>query len=179
MRRSPNLPLLLSAAQSAQLPDRLADSTWWRMVREMSEPGSYFRSENCLSRHARPGRPFYAALRRQRVLQPRRNLIIPLVGNFAGTRVLAAVGGWLRERGAWVHNTFYTSNVEQYLFQQSDEWSRFSANLAGISVDSAALFIRSVTTSRFGGQPSGFMHGAAHQPDCVARSGRRRRPGCR
>ena len=40
---------VLPVAQSATLPDRLADSTWWRMVRDMSEPGGYFRSENFVS----------------------------------------------------------------------------------------------------------------------------------
>ena len=39
----------LPAAQSAKLPDHLADSTWWGMVRAMSEPGGYFRSENFVS----------------------------------------------------------------------------------------------------------------------------------
>lgn len=93
----------------------------------------------------------------------RRNLIVPLVGNFAGPRALANVGAWLRERDARV-NTFYTSNVEQYLFQQGDEWRRFYANVAGMPLDSAASFIRSVTNNRFGGQPSGFMMGQLTSP---------------
>ena len=33
----------------AQLPERLADSTYWRMVQTMSEPNGYFRSENFVS----------------------------------------------------------------------------------------------------------------------------------
>ena len=93
----------------------------------------------------------------------RRNLIVPLVGNFAGSRALANVGRWLRARDARV-NTFYTSNVEQYLFLQGDEWSRFYANVAGMPLDSAASFIRSVTNNRFGGQPSGFLMGQLTSP---------------
>ena len=40
----------LSAAQG--IPDRLADSTFWRMMTEMSEPGGYFRSDNFISNEA-------------------------------------------------------------------------------------------------------------------------------
>ena len=37
----------LSTAQS--IPERFADSTYWRMINEMSEPGGYFRSDNFAS----------------------------------------------------------------------------------------------------------------------------------
>ncbi|MCC6245517.1 MAG: hypothetical protein IT353_21965, partial [Gemmatimonadaceae bacterium] len=36
-------------AVAPRLPDRLDDSTFWRMSREFSEPGGYFRSENFVS----------------------------------------------------------------------------------------------------------------------------------
>lgn len=39
----------LPVAAPAQVPDRLADSTFWRMMREFSEPGGWFRSENLVS----------------------------------------------------------------------------------------------------------------------------------
>jgi hypothetical protein len=84
----------------------------------------------------------------------RRNLIVPVVGNFAGPHALQSVGRWLRDRGATV-NVFYTSNVEQYLFQQGDEWSRFYANVGSMPLDTAARFIRSVTGGF--GAPTGFM----------------------
>ncbi|MGH9854032.1 MAG: hypothetical protein ACREBD_29665, partial [Blastocatellia bacterium] len=45
----------------------------------------------------------------------RKNLIIPIVGDFGGTKALAAVGDYLRKNGLTV-TAFYTSNVEQYLF---------------------------------------------------------------
>ena len=87
----------------------------------------------------------------------RRNLIIPIVGNFSGPAALRNVGTWLRERGARV-NVFYTSNVEQYLFQQGDDASRFYANVGSMPLDSTSTFIRSFTGRGFNGGPqSGFM----------------------
>ena len=81
----------------------------------------------------------------------RRNLIVPVVGNFAGPKALRAVGDWLRTRDARV-NVFYTSNVEQYLFQSADNWSRFYANVGTMPLDSTSRFIRSATNGgRFGG----------------------------
>jgi hypothetical protein len=56
-----------------------------------------------------------AAYGRVRALQ-RRNLVIPVVGDFAGPKALRAVGAYARERGATV-DTFYASNVESYLFR--------------------------------------------------------------
>jgi hypothetical protein len=44
-----------------------------------------------------------------------RNLIVPVVGDFAGPTSLRAIGDYLRERGA-VLDVFYASNVEPYLF---------------------------------------------------------------
>jgi hypothetical protein len=72
------------------------------------------------------------------------NLIVPLVGNFSGDKTLKAVGRYLRERGATV-TAFYTSNVEQYLFQQGDDWQRFYANVATLPLDSTSTFIRSLS----------------------------------
>lgn len=81
----------------------------------------------------------------------RRNLIVPVVGNFAGPKAVRAVGDWLRERNARV-NVFYTSNVEQYLFQDITSWARFYANVGTMPLDSASQFIRSATNGgRFGG----------------------------
>lgn len=92
--------------------------------------------------------------RRVRDMQ-RRNLIIPLVGNFAGPTALKAVGRWLREHNARVH-VFYTSNVEQYLFQQGDDWSRFYANVGNMPLADSARFIRSVTGG-YGVPRTGFL----------------------
>jgi hypothetical protein len=71
------------------------------------------------------------------------NLIVPLVGNFAGDKTLLSVGQYLREHHATV-TTFYTSNVEQYLFQQETDWWRFYSNIAELPLDPSSSFIRSV-----------------------------------
>jgi hypothetical protein len=72
----------------------------------------------------------------------RKNLIIPLVGNFAGPKAIRAVGTYLKEHGAAV-TMFYTSNVEQYLFQQGDDWRRYYSNVATLPMESSSIFIRS------------------------------------
>ena len=76
-----------------------------------------------------------------------RNLIIPVVGNFAGPKALRAVGRYIRERGGTVA-AFYVSNVEQYLFQDN-LFDHFARNVATLPLDDASTFIRSVS-SRFG-----------------------------
>jgi hypothetical protein len=72
----------------------------------------------------------------------RKNLIIPLVGNFAGSKAIRAAGAYLKEHGATV-TMFYTSNVEQYLFQQGDDWRRYYSNLATLPLDTSSTLIRS------------------------------------
>ncbi len=69
-----------------------------------------------------------------------RNLIVPLVGDFAGPKALRDVAAYLRERGASV-TAFYTSNVEQYLFR-GDEWQRFYSNVAALPIGDRSTFIR-------------------------------------
>jgi hypothetical protein len=71
-----------------------------------------------------------------------RNLIVPLTGNFAGDKAVRMAGQYAREHGATVQ-TFYLSNVEQYLFQQNDEAMRFYKNVATLPIDSTSTFIRS------------------------------------
>jgi hypothetical protein len=75
-----------------------------------------------------------------RTLQ-QQNLIVPLVGNFAGWKTLRAVGAWVRARGATV-TTFYASNVEQYLFGDR-LWDEFGRNLASLPLDETSTLIRS------------------------------------
>jgi hypothetical protein len=70
-----------------------------------------------------------------------RNLIVPLVGDFAGPKALRAVGAYLRARSGTV-TAFYTSNVEQYLFR-GDEWQRFYSNVGTLPIDERSTFIRS------------------------------------
>ena len=79
-----------------------------------------------------------------RTLQ-RRNLIVPAVGDFAGTKALAGVARVLKERGASA-DVFYVSNVERYLWERSDRGRQFYANVAALPHDDSSIFIRSVTT---------------------------------
>ena len=70
-----------------------------------------------------------------------RNLIVPLVGDFAGPKALRAVGQYARDHGARV-TTFYTSNVENYLFQNG-VWGEFAKNVATLPLDESSRIIRS------------------------------------
>jgi hypothetical protein len=84
-----------------------------------------------------------------------RNLIVPLTGDFAGPKALRAVAQYLKEHHATV-SAFYTSNVEQYLFQNG-VWAAFYKNVEAMPLDSASTFIRSGGGSRgFGGGGPGY-----------------------
>jgi hypothetical protein len=67
-----------------------------------------------------------------------KNLIVPLVGDFAGPKALRMVGQYLRDHGAAV-NVFYVSNVENFLRQT---WSGWTQNVASLPVDQSSMFIR-------------------------------------
>ncbi len=77
----------------------------------------------------------------------RRNLIIPIVGDFAGKKALAVVGEYLRKNGFTV-SAFYTSNVEQYLFQNG-VFGGFAENIRKLPINDRSLFIRAVPNTRF------------------------------
>jgi len=72
-----------------------------------------------------------------------RNLIVPVVGDFAGPKAIRAVGQYLKDRGATV-TAFYASNVEQYLFQDPENWRKYYQNVATLPLDSTSTFIRSI-----------------------------------
>jgi len=76
----------------------------------------------------------------------RRNLIVPVVGDLAGAHALPAIGDEIRGRGLEV-SVFYTSNVEQYLFQYGT-FPRFAASVAGLPSDSTSVIIRSYFRGR-------------------------------
>jgi hypothetical protein len=98
----------------------------------------------------------YAALREMHL----RNLIVPVVGDFAGSKALRGVGRYLKARGATV-SAVYTSNVEQYLFQNVDNWKRYYENIGTLPIDSASTFVRAV----FSG--AGFRSASAYGPRSV------------
>ena len=72
----------------------------------------------------------------------RKNLIIPVVGSFAGPKALGAIGDYLRKHALTV-TAFYTSNVEQYLFMDSifDAWAN---NVRKLPLSEKSLFIRAI-----------------------------------
>jgi hypothetical protein len=70
----------------------------------------------------------------------RRNMLVPVVGNFSGPKALRAVGAYLKEKGAVV-SAFYLSNVEMYL-RRAGTWGDFCANVATMPLDENSLFIR-------------------------------------
>ncbi len=98
-------------------------------------------------------RSYLGSERNFRILQDmqKRNLIVPVVGDFAGSKALRSVGEWVRRHHSTIR-TFYVSNVEQYLFQQDDAWRRFYSTVSEMPMDRQARFIRSVPTRGMGRQ---------------------------
>jgi hypothetical protein len=78
----------------------------------------------------------------------RNNAIVPVVGDFGGDKALRAVGDYVRSHGGTV-TAFYTSNVEQYLFQEAYAWKKFLQNVATLPIDGKSTFIRSISNRGF------------------------------
>jgi hypothetical protein len=74
------------------------------------------------------------------------NLLVPVVGDFGGSKALRSVARYAREKGAVV-SAFYLSNVEQYL-RQDGKTAAFCANVAAMPLDSHSTFIRSTVDRR-------------------------------
>jgi hypothetical protein len=77
------------------------------------------------------------------------NLVIPVVGDFAGAKAVREVGRYLTAHHAAL-TVFYLSNVERYLFDSKDAWRRFYANVAILPYDAQSLFIRSIFDAGYG-----------------------------
>jgi hypothetical protein len=77
----------------------------------------------------------------------RRNLLVPIVGDFGGDKAIRAVGRYLTAHGATV-NYFYTSNVEQYLFD-GDAFRHYYANVATLPLGEKSTFIRAYFDTGF------------------------------
>ena len=71
-----------------------------------------------------------------------RNLLVPIVGDFAGDKALPAVATYLKEHGLGVA-AFYVSNVEVYLFNQPPAWQRFYSHVGALPTDESSVLIRS------------------------------------
>jgi hypothetical protein len=97
-----------------------------------------------------------------------KNLIVPVVGNFAGPKAIRAVGRYLKDKGATV-SAFYLSNVEMYLSQDGLTGS-FCRNVATLPLDETSTFIRSARGGRYGagfGLNSELGHMAAETERCT------------
>jgi hypothetical protein len=92
-----------------------------------------------------------------------RNLIVPVVGDFAGPKALRAVGDFLKANGAVV-SAIYTSNVEQYLFRDAHKWRQYYENVATLPIDSSSAFVRAVFNFGYTGGGSGARSVTMLQP---------------
>jgi hypothetical protein len=70
-----------------------------------------------------------------------RNLIVPVVGDFAGPKALRNVAEYLKGLGETV-SVFYLSNVEFYLIQNG-VFDRFAENMQQLPISDQSLLIRS------------------------------------
>jgi hypothetical protein len=68
------------------------------------------------------------------------NRVVPVVGDFGGKHALHAVGDDMRARGVAL-GVFYTSNVEQYLFEQRT-YQAFVDSARAMPHDDASLIVR-------------------------------------
>lgn len=75
-----------------------------------------------------------------------RNLIVPLVGDFAGPRAIRQVGEFIRRHETTL-SAFYGSNVEVYL--RRAQMPAFCGNLASLPYDGGSSFIANKGMRRF------------------------------
>jgi hypothetical protein len=67
-----------------------------------------------------------------------KNLLVPIVGDFAGPTAIRSVGKYVADRGGTIA-AFYLSNVEQYL--TGGKWDVFCGNVAALPLDETSSFI--------------------------------------
>jgi hypothetical protein len=70
-----------------------------------------------------------------------KNLIVPIVGDFAGPKAIRAVAAYVREHKAEV-TAFYVSNVEEYISLPRSAWSAYCGNIATLPINASSTFIR-------------------------------------
>jgi len=73
------------------------------------------------------------------------NRLIPIVGDFSGPHAFKTVGAFLARNGLRV-STFYTSNVEYYLFDQPS-WPQYIQNVRALPMMPNAVFVRAYFAS--------------------------------
>jgi hypothetical protein len=96
---------------------------------------------------------YLATEERWRIVQDmqKRDRILLVTGDLAGAHALRAIGTYVTQRGLQV-SAFYTSNVEQYLFQYGS-FERFAGNTVLLPFASNGVIIRSFF-NRGGGHPA-------------------------
>jgi len=97
-----------------------------------------------------------------------RNLVIPLVGDFAGPKTVRAIGEYARTHATTV-STFYVSNVEEYL--QRDQRLAFCRNVASMPLTGESTFIRAVRGDTLNPSNEGFVNQLAPMLDEARRCG--------
>jgi hypothetical protein len=75
-----------------------------------------------------------------------KNLIVPVSGDFGGTKAPRAIGAYVKKQNATV-SAFYVSNVEQYLFQDRKDRAFFD-NVATLPTTDNTVFIRPYSLRR-------------------------------
>jgi hypothetical protein len=91
-----------------------------------------------------------------------RNLVVPLVGDFAGPKTIRSIGDYARARGATIA-AFYVSNVEEYL--QPAQRTAFCGNVASLPLTAASTFIRAVRGDTLNPANEGFVNQLAPMVD--------------
>jgi len=70
-----------------------------------------------------------------------KNLIIPIVGDFAGPKAVRSIASYVRDHNAEVH-VFYVSNVEEYIQSPRAVWTSYCRNLATLPVSESSTLVR-------------------------------------
>jgi hypothetical protein len=99
-----------------------------------------------------------------------RNLIVPVVGDFAGPSAIRSTGEYMRRHGGGI-SAFYGSNVEVYL--SHDQLRAFCGNLATLPYDADTWFLGSRTLEPLTVKLTkcGSVPPSLHWPAGVARQG--------
>jgi hypothetical protein len=71
----------------------------------------------------------------------KRNLVVPVVGDFGGDKAIRAVARYIKSIDAMV-SAFYLSNVEQFLVQDG-RWNTFCSSASMLPLDETSFFLRS------------------------------------
>jgi len=69
-----------------------------------------------------------------------KNMIVPVVGNFAGPKAIRAIGNYVRSKGSTI-SAFYLSSVEPYLRRDGTQ-ATFCASAATLPISDSSVFIR-------------------------------------